>query len=121
MNVRQPALLAELLGLFVGFVPYGPVLNDLSSVGARGIDLRLRGVRGHHHYCFHLVDSSCDGYALRMVPGRRADHATLPLLRRELPKLVQRTTDLVRAAPLEHLRLETNVKAGFLTKQPRGQ
>src|SRR5260370_13387751 len=38
------------LGFFVGFVPDGPMLNDFRSVGARSIDLRLRGVAGHHHY-----------------------------------------------------------------------
>src|SRR2546422_4190650 len=38
-----------------------------------------------------------------------------------MTELVQRSTDFVRSALLEHLRFESNVEAGALTQQPRGQ
>src|SRR6266478_550626 len=38
-----------------------------------------------------------------------------------MTKLVQRSTDFVRSALLEHLRFESNVEASALTQQPRGQ
>src|SRR5205809_7192983 len=38
-----------------------------------------------------------------------------------MTKLVQRSTDFVRSALLEHLRFESNVEASVLTQQPRGQ
>jgi len=39
MDVCQPALLAELLGFLVGFVPNGAVLHYFGAVGAGGVDL----------------------------------------------------------------------------------
>src|SRR5437879_2950979 len=38
-----------------------------------------------------------------------------------MTELVQRSTDFVRSALLEHLRFESNVEASALTQQPRGQ
>src|SRR6058998_333910 len=38
-----------------------------------------------------------------------------------MTELVQRSTDFVRSALLEHLRFESNVEARLLTQQPRGQ
>src|SRR5258706_3899763 len=38
-----------------------------------------------------------------------------------MTKLVQRSTDFVRSALLEHLRFESHVEARALTQQPRGQ
>src|SRR5260370_30276270 len=105
------------LGFFVGFVPDGPMLNDFRCVGARSIDLRLRGVAGHHHYRLHLVDRGGNSHALRMVSGGRANHAALALLRREMAELVERPADFVRSAFLEHLRLQPYVEAGALAEQ----
>src|SRR2546426_12497781 len=38
-----------------------------------------------------------------------------------MTELVQRSTDFVRSALLEHLRFESHVEARALTQQPRGQ
>src|SRR6266581_7020857 len=38
-----------------------------------------------------------------------------------MTELVQRSTDFVRSALLEHLRFESNVEASALTQKPRGQ
>src|SRR5213594_2952065 len=38
-----------------------------------------------------------------------------------MTELVQRSTDFVRSALLEHLRFESHVEASALTQQPRGQ
>src|SRR6266571_5410470 len=38
-----------------------------------------------------------------------------------MTELVQRSTEFVRSALLEHLRFESNVEASALTQQPRGQ
>src|SRR5260370_41738432 len=94
------------LGFFVGFVPDGPMLNDFRSVGARSIDLRLRGGAGHHHYRLHLIDRGGNRHALRMVSRGRAKHAPLALLRREVAELVERPADFGLAPFGEHSRLQ---------------
>src|SRR5437899_4103272 len=114
MNVSEPALLAKLPGLLVGFVPDRAVLYDFGAVRARCIHFGLRGVRGHHHDGFHLVNARRNGDALRVISGRRTDYAALSLLRGEVTELVQRSADFVRSAFLKHLRLQTNVEAGAL-------
>src|SRR5439155_11919275 len=97
MDVGKPALLTQLFGLLVGFVPDSAVLHDLRTIGSCRVHLGLCSIAGHHYDRLHLVNGGRNGDALRVIPCRRADHAAPSLLSGEMTELVQRSTDFVRS------------------------
>ena len=75
MNVGVAALGDQLFRLFVGFVPDRSVQHHLGTVGARRFDFRRRRIGGHADDGVNAVNLCCERDALRMVAGRRANHA----------------------------------------------
>src|SRR5262249_36189465 len=101
--------------------PDRSVQHDLRPVRPRRVDLRSRRVLRHADDGPDAVAAGGERDTLRMVARRRADDATPLLFFGELRELVHRPADLVRASALEHLRLETDVEAGALAEETRGQ
>src|SRR5581483_678484 len=121
VNVGVAALGDELLGLLVRVVPDLPVQHDLGAVGLRRGDFRRRRVLRHAHDGMNAVNLRGERDTLRMIAGRRTDHAAALLLLRQIRELVERAADLVRAGLLEDLRFQPDVEAGPLAEDPRGE
>src|SRR5262249_43065948 len=97
------------------------VQDDLGTVAARRVDLGLRRVRRHDDGRADAEESRYESDGLAVVPGREGDDGLdVPLLGLRLD-LVVRAAELERAAPLQVLRLEEDLRARLLVELPRGE
>jgi hypothetical protein len=121
MNVREALVAHQLFRFLVRLIPDRSVQHDLRAVAARGGDLRGRCVFGHADDGADAVNLRRQRDALRVIAGRRADHAARLLLLRHQREFVQRSADLVRADALKHLRFQPDFESRQLAQLPRRQ
>ena len=95
MDERQPAPPPERARFAVRFVVRFAEEDDLGAARGDGVDLDPRRGHGHHDQRPAAQPLRRERDALRVVAGRRGDHATLQGFRRQRRHLV------VRAAQLE--------------------
>ena len=88
MHESEPLLLLQLQRVLVGIGEALAGQHHLAAQRLHGVDLDLRGGRGHHDHGAHAELARAHGHALCVVAGRGADHALLQLLGCQLRHLV---------------------------------
>ena len=95
--------------------------HDLGAVAARRFQLHLRRVLGHHDQRFYPQQFAREGDRLRMVAGRKCEHAPLALLSRELRQRVVGAAELEGAHALQVFALEEELGADQRVCAGRGE
>ena len=119
MDERQAFARGDRLGLGARFGQVGAVQHDRRAELAAVGHLDQRGELRHDDGHRNAEQRAVIGDALRVVAGRRGDHAALALRRRQLQQRVARAALLEAAGALQVVELAVDVRAGQLRQRDR--
>ena len=114
MDEHIALLERQLARLGVGVVEHVAVEHDLGAMAGGLRDFHRRGDSRHDDRRRNTEPLRVIGDRLRVVAGRRGDHAALSLLGRKLQQFVERAALLVGGGELEVLELQPDLGADDL-------
>ena len=119
VDVRESLALRDHRGFRARFAEVGAVQDDRCAQRAAIGDLDQRRELRHHDRRRNAEQSRVIGEALRVIAGRRRDHAAPAFVRRELEQCVARAALLEAAGALQVVELAVNMRAGELRQWNR--